>query len=353
MTYVKAVFDLFRETVEHWSRDKGPLLSAAIAYYTILSLAPLLVITVAIAGLIFGEAAVEGQLVGQIEQYVGSDVAITIERIIENAASVRGSGILATVVGFLLLFIGASSVINQLKAALNMIWGISLRPKRGVVAVIKERFLSFIVVLGIGFLLVVSVGLNIVLTTIPRYLPVFSPLLVESLPRLDIVVTLVVITISFGIMFRVLPDAEVAWRDVWLGAAVTGLLFALGEYLISIYLAYSSVGSAYGAAGSLVVVLTWFYYSAIILMFGAEFTRVFANKYGSKIRPTNNALYITLREPEPFDQGQEPVPQPVMDVDDADLTSPASQSLRPIAAALIGMAFGLLLAFLSSLRRRQ
>jgi membrane protein len=360
MRFAKAVFDLFKEAAVGWSRDKGPLLAAAVAYYTIFSLAPLLVVSVAVAGIYFGEAAVQGQLVGQIEGFVGREIALTIQLIIENAARVEGSGIVATIIGVLLLFIGASGVFSQLRNALNMIWGITPDPKRGVVAFLKERFLSVTMVLGIGFLLVVSVALSIALTTLRRYLLTFSPELVANLPRLDIAVTLVVITISFAIIFRVLPDAEVAWRDVWMGAAVTALLFALGEYLIGLYLAYSSVGSAFGAAGSLVVVLTWIYYSALILMFGAEFTQVYANKYGSRIRASGNARLVA---PTPADANESPTPEPVslpvlpLETDGQSAAKVSAslrhQYLRQIAAALMGMAVGLMLAFVSSWRRKR
>lgn len=352
MKAVRAIFELFKKTIEGFGRDRAPLLAAAIAYYTTLSLAPLLVISVGIAGLVFGEAAVEGQIVGQIEQFVGTEIAQTIELIIENAASVNSSGILATVVGVVVLFIGASGVINQLRTALNMIWGIRRKPKRGAIAVIKERILSFMIVLGIGFLMVVSVSISIVLTTLRRYLSTVSQLPVESFPRLDIVAaSLVVLSISFAIVFKILPDARVAWRDVWLGALVTALLFALGEYLIGLYLAYSSVGSAYGAAGSLVIILTWIYYSALILMLGAEFTQVFANMHGSRIRPSSNALIMPepIPEPPPARRESIAVPEPELFVQQ----SPSYQSLRQVAAALVGMAFGLLLAFLSSLRKKR
>lgn len=353
MNTVKTVALLFKDTALGWSRDKGPLLAAALAYYTILSLAPLLVISVGLAGLVFGEAAVEGQLVGQIEGIVGREIAVTLQLLIENAASVDTSGVLATVVGFLLLFLAASGVFGQLKTALNMIWGIVPGPGQGPWSMVKSRFLSFMMVLGIGFLLLLSVAMSVALSALRRYLGAISPALVSTLPRLDIIAALILITILFAIIFRVLPDATVAWRDVWLGAAVTSALFALGEYLIGLYLSGSSVGSAYGAAGTLLVVLTWIYYSALILMFGAEFTKVYANRHGSLIRPTGNATMIPSSEPAA--PAYEPSPRP----------SPITQSLpfqdvrrrqahfRQIASGLIGLAIGLFMAMLTGWRRRS
>jgi membrane protein len=337
-------FALLKDAGVAWNHDKGPLLAASLAYYTLFSLAPLLVISVAVAGFVFGQAAVEGQLVGQIEDVVGREIAITIQRIIENAATVGASGILATVIGVIFLFIGASGVFGQLKTALNMIWGISTEPGGGLLSVIKTRFLAFTMVLGIGFLLLITVAMSVALSALRRYLATLSPVLVSSLTRLDIIVAMVVITVLFAVVFRLLPDAEVAWRDVWLGAIVTSMLFALGEYLIGLYLTHSSVGSAYGAAGSLVVILVWIYYSALILMYGAEFTKLYANRYGSKIRPAENARFVAAPQ-RPAPPARTPVRSPSAAAD-------SGQIRRQIAIGLMGLALGLLLAFVTGWRRQ-
>jgi membrane protein len=342
-------FALFKDAAVAWGQDKGSLLAASLAYYTLFSLAPLLVISVAVAGFVFGEAAVEGQLVGQIEGVVGREIAITIQRIIENAAAVRTSGILATIIGVVVLFVGASGVFGQLKTALNMIWGISRQPGGGLLSVIKTRFLAFTMVLGIGFLLLLTVAMSVALSALRKYLATLSPALISNLPRLDIIAAMVVITILFAIVFRMLPDAEVAWRDVWLGAIVTALLFALGEYLIGLYLANSSIGSAYGAAGSLVVILVWIYYSAMILMYGAEFTKLYANCYGSKIRPAENARFVAAP---PRSAAAKPLPAPPPPAAGAAPAAPSpGQTRRQIATGLIGLALGLLLAFVAGWRR--
>ncbi len=337
-------FALLKDAAVAWNQDKGPLLAASLAYYTLFSLAPLLVISVAVAGFVFGQAAVEGQLVGQIEDVVGREIAITIQRIIENAATVGASGILATVIGVIFLFIGASGVFGQLKTALNMIWGISTEPGSGLLSVIKTRFLAFTMVLGIGFLLLITVAMSVALSALRRYLATLSPVLVSSLTRLDIIVAMVVITVLFAVVFRLLPDAEVAWRDVWLGAIVTSMLFALGEYLIGLYLTHSSVGSAYGAAGSLVVILVWIYYSALILMYGAEFTKLYANRYGSKIRPAENARFVAAP--------QRTAPPARTPVRSPSAAAESGQIRRQIAIGLMGLALGLLLAFVIGWRRQ-
>lgn len=352
MKYLTIAFSLLKATATGWNRDRGPMLAAALAYYTIFSLAPLLVISLAVAGMVFGEAAVAGQLVAQTEAIVGSEIAVTIESIIENAASFQSSSILATVLGAVLLFIGASGVFNQLKATLNMIWGISIKPdEHGVVNLIKSRFLSFTMVVGIGFLLLTSVALSISLTALRRYMASVSPALVNSLPRQDIAIGLLILPLLFAIVFRVLPDAELSWRDVWLGAVVTGLLFMLGEFLIGQYLTHRSIGSAFGAAGSVVVILAWIYYSALILTFGAEFTKVYANTYGSKIRPAENAqLFVRspLRLPEPR-------LAPAAAEPPAELPTQRSEPSRPVilSAGLIGLALGLMLSYLNALLRRD
>ncbi len=353
MKYLTISFSLLKATAVGWNRDRGPMLAAALAYYTIFSLAPLLVISLAVAGMVFGEAAVAGQLVAQTELIVGRDIALTIESIIQNAARLQSSSILATVLGSLLLFMGASGVFNQLKTTLNMIWGISIKPNgRSIPNIIKARFLSFSMVVGIGFLLLTSVALSVGLTALRRYMLSVSPALVQNLPRQDITLGLLLLPLLFAIIFRVLPDAELAWRDVWLGAVVTGLLFMLGEFLIGQYLTHGSIGSAFGAAGSVVVILAWIYYSALIFTFGAEFTKVYANRYGSKIRPAENAqLFVRspVRQIEPIPAPQDAVAVP------SSLPSrqPELPWALPLAAGLLGLASGLLLSYLTGIFRRD
>lgn len=349
MIHLKRIFELFRDSATGWRRDKGSLLAAALAYYATLSLAPLLVIAIGVAGLVYGEAAVAGLIVRQLDGTVNREIAQALEHIIENAATYRTTGVLTTLIAIVLLFVAASGVFVNLKTALNMIWGIAPEPGNGFLSMLRRRFLSFALVLGVGFLMLASVASSIALAALRRYLSEFSPTLVETLPRLDLLASLVVITLLFAVIFRVLPDAEVAWRDVWLGAMATSLFFAIGEYVIGLYLANSSVGSAYGAAGTLVVVLTWIYYSAAIVMFGAEFTQAYANRYGTKIVPSAGAALVQ----EPISHSAEPslaeAPPP-----QAENTTFArrSQTARQVAAGLIGLAVGLLLALVSNWRKK-
>jgi membrane protein len=290
---LKTIFELLKETFSEWSEDKASRLAAALAYYTIFSLAPLLVIAVAIAGFFFGgrEAARE-QIIAQVEGMVGAQGAQAVGSLIENASR-PGAGILATVIGVVTLLFGASGVFVQLHDALNTMWEVAPKPGGGFVKMIKDRFLSFTMILGTGFLLLVSLVVSAALTAINSY---FS----ELLPGADILwrainlfISIGVITLIFAAIYKVLPDVEVKWQDVWIGALVTSLLFNLGKYLISLYLSQSTVNSTFGAAGSLAVLLIWVYYSAQIVFFGAEFTQVYARRYGSRIQPDEDAIRLT------------------------------------------------------------
>lgn len=290
---VKEFYGLFKTTINEWLADKAPRLGAALAYYSMFSIAPLLIIAIGIAGLIFGQDAAEGQIVGQIGETVGTGVAEAVQGMVQSASSPR-AGTIATIVGIVMLFFGASGVFGQLQDALNTIWKVAPRPGRGIKGFLKDRFWSFTMVLGIAFLLLVSLVLTTALEAISKFI---SPeCLAGGLCLWQVVnalLSFVTITVLFGLTFKVLPDAKVAWRDVWVGAATTALLFTLGKYLIGLYLGRSSLTSAYGAAGSLVLVLVWIYYSAQIFLFGAEFTRVYAQYSGTRIEPTPNAVLLT------------------------------------------------------------
>ncbi|MBD2102916.1 YihY/virulence factor BrkB family protein [Leptolyngbya sp. FACHB-261] len=288
----KAAIDLIKETITEWNEDKASRLAAALAYYTVFSLAPLLIIAIAVAGFVFGEEAARGQLDDQIQHLVGAEGADAIQAMIQGASK-PSSGRIATIIGIVTLLFGASGVFGQLQEALNTIWEVAPKPGRGIVGFIKDRFLSFSMVLGTGFLLLVSLVLSAILSGISAYLG-------GLLPGFDILWQVVNFAISFGVtsllfalIYKVLPDANVAWGDVTIGAIATSLLFTIGRTLIGIYLGSSGVGSTYGAAGSLVIVLLWVYYSAQILFLGAEFTQVYARKYGSRIVPASNAIPVT------------------------------------------------------------
>jgi membrane protein len=273
---------LSADTVNEWYKHKAPRLGASLAFYTLLSLAPLLVVVIAIAGLLFGQDAAQGRIVEQIQDLVGRDPATAIQTMVEGARK-PAAGTIATILGLLTLFFGATTVVAELRDALNTVWEVPMAETTGirsVIGVVRERFFSLAMVLGVGFLLLVSLVINAWLSAIGAY---FTGWLSEfALQVANSLLSLIVITGLFAMIYKVLPDVSIEWRDVALGAVVTSVLFTAGKFLIGFYLGKSSFGSTYGAAGSLVVLLLWVYYSAQIFFFGAEFTQVFANRYGSQ-----------------------------------------------------------------------
>nr|WP_239005419.1 YihY/virulence factor BrkB family protein [Gloeothece citriformis] len=280
-----------KETFKEWQDDNASRLAASLAYYTIISLAPLLILVIAIAGAVFGEEAARGQIVYQIQGLVGIDGARVIETAIENSnkPEIRN---FASLISIGVLLFGASGVFAELQDALNTIWEVKVKPGQGVGTFIRKRILSFSAILGIGFLLLVSLVISAILSAFNSYFSHLIPGLEFIWQIVNFVVSFGVITLLFGFMFKFLPDAKIAWRDVWMGAIITALLFSIGKYALGAYLGGGSFGSTYGAAGSLVVILVWVYYSAQILFFGAEFTQVYAKRYGSKIVPDKHAMPI-------------------------------------------------------------
>ncbi|HBB31146.1 MAG TPA: ribonuclease BN [Cyanobacteria bacterium UBA9273] len=288
----KVIVELLKETVEEWQKDKASNLAAALAYYTIFSLAPLIIIAIAIAGAIFGEEAARGEIVGQIQGLVGTDGAKVIETAIENANQ-PNTGSIASLISVVVLLFGASGVFAQLQDALNTIWEVQPKPGRAIKGFVRKRVLSFSIVLGIGFLLLVSLIISAALSAVNSYTQ-------DLLPGADVlwwfvnwVISFGIITLLFALMYKFLPDVKISWNDVWIGAIITALLFTLGKFVLGMYLGKGSFGSTYGAAGSLVIVLAWVYYAAQILFFGAEFTQVYARRFGSQIVPDDHALPLT------------------------------------------------------------
>jgi membrane protein len=300
----KALWGLFRDTFSGWSEDKIPRLGAALAYYTVFSLAPLLIIVISIAGFVFGAEAARGEIVGQLRGLVGEEGGKAIQTMIENAGREKQSGIMATVISVVTLLFGASGVFGELQDSLNTIWGVKPKPGRGLVGMLKDRFVSFTMVLGIAFLLLVSLVLSAAIAAIGTVVGGSDS---EGLLHIvNLVVSFGVITLLFAAMYKYVPDVTIEWRDVWVGAAVTSVLFTLGKFAIGLYLGKGSVASAYGAAGSLVILLVWVYYSAQILFLGAEFTKVYAKAYGSGLRPEADAEPVS---PETrAEQGLQPIP---------------------------------------------
>jgi len=265
-----------------WYRHNAPRLGASLAFYTILSLAPLLIVVIAVSGMISGRAAAEGQIVWQIQGLTGKEGAEVIQQVIAGARK-PVSGILATALGLLTLFLGATAVVGELRDALNTIWEVPIRERswpRSIALLVKERVLSFVIVLGVGFLLLVSLIVNAWLAAAGAFFKDTLPLPEPLLQFLTFVVSFVVIAGLFALIYKVMPDVELQWRNVMAGAILTSLLFSLGKLLIGLYLGKTSLGSSYGAAGSLAVLLVWIYFSAQIFLFGAEFTHVLTVRYG-------------------------------------------------------------------------
>ncbi|PZV13593.1 MAG: ribonuclease BN [Leptolyngbya sp.] len=286
---------LIKGTFAEWKEDNVPVLAAALAYYTVFSLAPLLIIAIAIAGAVFGEEAARGELVRQIQGLVGKEGAEAVQAMIQNAHKPGSGGAIATIVGVVLLMFGASGVFGQLQSALNTIWEVKPKPGQGIRSFLISRFLSFAMVLVIGFLLLVSLVLSSVLAAVSH---IFNNLM-PGLPILGQVINFLisfgVITVLFASIYKFLPDVKVPWKNLWVGAAVTAVLFNIGKLAIGLYLGNSSIGSAYGAAGSLVVVLIWVFYSAQILLIGAEFTQVYSKYRGTPLKPSKHAVPIDER----------------------------------------------------------
>jgi len=283
-------WEMLKMTYEDWSEDKAPRLGAALAYYTVFSLAPLLIIVLAIAGLMFDAETIRSQISQQTG--LGEQGKEGLAMLIAGAEK-SDTGILATVLGVVAILFGATGVFVQMQDALNTIWEVEPKPGQGVWGFIKNRVLSFAMVLAIGFLLLVLLVVSALLHGLQEYLGHLMPIPGWAAQVLDIVVSFGGITLLFAMIFKYLPDVKIRWRDVWLGAAVTALLFTLGKFLLGLYLGRESIASAYGAAGTLVIIMLWAYYSSQILFFGAEFTQVYARSYGRRIQPSDHARAVT------------------------------------------------------------
>ena len=277
----KGIFSLLKETFTEWQEDKASRLGAALAYYAIFSIGPLLLVAIAIAGFVFGEEAASGQIEGAVSGVVGEDGAGVIQQSVENASK-PGAGIIASVLGIVTLLLGASGIFGQLQDALNTVWDAEPEKGGGVAGFLKTKLMLFLMVLGVGLLLLASLVLNAVLSVIGKSFSELLPGGALVWQAVNFLVMAAIMTLAFALIYKTLPATDIAWKDVWIGAIITSVLFTLGQVGLSIYLGFSDVGSPYGAAGSLVVVLVWIYYSAQILLFGAEFTQVYARTRGSR-----------------------------------------------------------------------
>lgn len=291
----RTLWHLIKEAAADWSHDRAPRLGAALAYYTVFSLVPFLVVVIALIGLVLGQEAAQSAILSHIATLVGDQSAAAIKDMIQRADQ-PSTGLVATGLAVVTLLFGASGVFGQLQDALNTVWGVEPKEGRGVWGFIKDRFLSFVAVLGTGFLLLVSLILSSALAAFGKWFSGLLPLPEALLHLFNFVLSFVVVTGLFALIFKVLPDARVAWRDVWVGALLTAALFTIGKYALGLYLGKSNVASAYGAAGSLVLILLWVYYSAQILLYGAEFTQVYANRLGERIVPAPDAQVANPRK---------------------------------------------------------
>lgn len=286
-----AVWQLIKETGTGWDEDNVARLAAALAYYTLLSIAPLIVLAVAVTGLAFGEEAARQHIAGELAGVVGAGAADAIQSIAKNARA-PGTGVFSIAVGVVVLLFGASGVFGELQAALNTVWDVAPKPGRGIWGIIKDRFFSFTLVVGVAFLLLVSLVVSAALTWVGQVFEHTLPGGALVWQILNFGISFGVVTALFALMFKTLPDARIHWRDVWVGAAVTAGLFTLGKFGLGVYLGSAGVSSAYGAAGSIVALVIWVYYSAQVLLLGAEFTEVYARRFGSRITPDEDAVAV-------------------------------------------------------------
>ena len=272
---------IFKCALTGWWNDNVPRLGASLAYYTLFAMAPILVISIAIAGFFFGAEAVRGEVVTQMRGLVGETGAQAVQSMLENAAT-RGSGALATVIGLVTFFLGSTGAFLELQTALNAIWRVKPKPNAGIREMLFQRLISFGLVVGVGFVLLVSLVVSAGLAALDRYVGHAFPALAVAWTALNVLVSLGVVTLLFAMIYQFLPDVKLRLRDVWLGALVTAGLFSIGKNLIGLYLGTSAIGSSYGAAGSVVVLLLWVYYSAQVVLLGAEFTKAYVQRFEAK-----------------------------------------------------------------------
>lgn len=283
---------LLKTTFLEFNDDNAIKLSAALSYYTIFALPPLLIIIITICGFFFGEEAVTGELYGQINRLVGNEAAIQIQNAIKNV-QLSDSNVFVTIFGVVMLLIGASGVFAEIQSSINFIWGLRAKPDKGFKKFIQNRVMSFSMIASVGFLMLVSLMLNATLDILNARLKLYFPdSTVYLFYFINLVIVLSSITFLFAIIFRTLPDGIIKWKDAFIGAGCTAVLFMIGKFAIGLYLGNSTIASVYGAAGSVIIILVWVYYSAIILYFGAEFTKVYAKSYGGKISPNEYSVEI-------------------------------------------------------------
>lgn len=291
---VKGIWEVIKATFSGFSDHKVTKLCGSLAYYTVFSMAPLLVVVIALCGIFLGREAAEGQVYGQLAGFLGKSTALQLEEVIKSAF-LNGKSTVALVIGLIGLLITSTTVFSDMQDSINTIWGIKPKPKRGWLKFLKTRFLSFSIIISLAFILLVSLALTAVFEEFSaRIFARFQEVSIIVAYVINQFITLAIVALIFGVIFKVLPDAKIKWRDVISGSIITAILFMIGKFLISLYITKTNVGGTYGAAGSLVVLLSWTYYTAIILYLGAEFTKAYAVAYGDEIRPAEYA--VTTKE---------------------------------------------------------
>ncbi len=292
----KGVFKVLKESFSKSGDDKITKLSGSLAYSTIFSLGPLVIVIISLFGIFLGREAIEGKINDQLQGFLGADSAKQLQDIIKNAA-ISGNSKIAAIIGGIILLFGATAIFSEIQESINSIWGIKPKPKKGWLKFLKNRFLSFSVIIGLGFLLLVSLSVNTLIDGFNARLQTWFPQVsIVIFYIINILLTATIVTLIFAVIFKVLPDADIRWKDVTSGAFATTLLFMLGKMGISFYISKSNMGSTFGTAGSLVILLVWVYYSSIILYFGAEFTKAWSVKYGLPIKPNHYAVTTKMVE---------------------------------------------------------
>lgn len=293
---IKGAYHYIKQVFSECIEDDILKHSASLAYYTVFSLAPVLIVIISICGALFGKEAIQGHIYGEIKGLVGNDAAIQIQETIKNI-HLTGNNIFATVIGIIILLIGATGIFGEVQDSLNRIWGLRMKKRASWWRVILNRLLSFSLIISIGFIMVVSLLLNALISAfgnfLARYFSEFSVIVVQIT---DSVLAFIITTFLFSMMFKVLPDARIKWKDVFVGGLITSVFFTLGKLGIGYYLGSSNIASIYGAAGSIMIIMVWVYYSSVILYLGAEFTKVYAKLYGGKILPNDYSIWIKTEE---------------------------------------------------------
>jgi membrane protein len=296
------IVQILKDTFKSFGEDKVMKLSASLAYYTIFSMGPLLIVIISLCGLLFSKEAVEGKVYDILKNFLGGDTAFSVQTMIKNVGN-NNTSFFAAVVGLVGLMLGATSIFGEIQDSINMIWGIKAKPKKDWIKYLQNRFLSFSVIVSLGFLLLISLLISSIIELLSTKLSLYFPhitLIVFYI--INLLLTISISTLIFGTIFKVLPDAKIQWKDILAGSLVTAVLFLIGKFAISFYITNTNLGSAFGAAGSLVVVLVWAYYSSVILFLGAEFTKAYACRFGSEIHPSIYAVKVKLIQIEKGDE---------------------------------------------------